>query len=312
MKNVRKYAVIGTGAIGGFYGAKLQRSGIEVHFLLHRDYEYVKQHGLVIESADGNFTLPQVNAYNDVNKIPACDVVLVTLKTTDNFLLPKLLPNLVKDDGVVLVLQNGLNLEPYVADIVGDHRVMGGLCFICSNKIDNGHIHHLDYGQITLGDYAKNYRACGITERMKAIAEDLEKAEISIQLSSDLLLSRWKKLVWNIPFNGLSVVLRTTTDEIMSNFYTRNLAENLMREVVSIASVNQRYISSEFVEKMLIDTEKMKPYSPSMKLDYEAKRPLEIEAIFGNPLKVAQQGSIKAPRIEMIYQQLQFLDHFSH
>ncbi|NES84559.1 MAG: putative 2-dehydropantoate 2-reductase [Moorea sp. SIO2B7] len=304
----RKYAIVGTGAIGGFYGAKLQRSGVDVHFLLNKDYEYVKQHGLVINSADGNFVLPEVNAYNDVSKMPRCDVVIVSLKTTHNYLLPKLLPSLVKNDGVVLVLQNGLNIEVNVADIVGKERVMGGLCFICSNKIAPGYINHLDYGAITLADYADKYNYCGITERMEQIADDFRGAEIPINLETDLLISRWKKLVWNIPFNGLSVVLNTTTNKLMANDYTRKLAEELMNEVVAGASGCDRFISPDFVQKMLDDTVKMKPYSPSMKLDYEAKRSLEVEAIFGNPLREAQNANIPVPRIEMLYQQLKFLD----
>lgn len=304
----RQYAIVGTGAIGGFYGAKLQRSGIDVHFLLHRDYYHVKRHGLVVDSVDGDFYLPYINAYSDVSEMPACDVVIVALKTTSNFLLPKLLPSLVKEDGVVLVLQNGLNIEADVAEIVGGDRVMGGLCFICSNKIKPGHVHHLDYGTITLGDYQENYDPCSITPRMKEIAEEFEKAEIPIQLTEDLQLARWKKLVWNVPFNGLSVVLNAETDALIANEYSRQLAEELMNEVKEAALSCDRHISSDFIQKMLKDTAKMKPYSPSMKLDYEAKRPLEIEAIFGNPLRMAQKANIAVPRIEMLYSQLKFLD----
>ena len=87
----RSYAIIGTGALGGFYGARLQRAGCELHFLLHSDYEHVRQHGLVCESKDGDFTLPKVNAYSDVRDMPKCDVVCVCLKTTQNHLLPQLL-----------------------------------------------------------------------------------------------------------------------------------------------------------------------------------------------------------------------------
>ena len=115
----RTYAILGTGALGGYYGACLQRAGLDVHFLLHSDYEHVCQHGLVIESPDGNFTLPHVNAYSNVAKMPPCDVVVVALKTTQNYLLPEMLPAVVKDDGVVLVLQNGLGIEEEVARIVG-------------------------------------------------------------------------------------------------------------------------------------------------------------------------------------------------
>lgn len=149
----RTYAILGTGALGGFYGAKLQKSGLEVHYLLKSDYQQVRENGLIIESKDGDFTLPQVNAHNNVDKMPPCDVVIISLKTTQNQLLPHLLPPIVKDDGVVLVLQNGLDIEAEVAEIVNNVSIIGGLCFLCANKVASGHIHHLDYGQITLGEY---------------------------------------------------------------------------------------------------------------------------------------------------------------
>ncbi|HEY9696583.1 MAG TPA: putative 2-dehydropantoate 2-reductase [Trichocoleus sp.] len=320
LPNPRTYAVIGTGALGGFYGARLQQAGREVHFLLRSDYEQVRQSGLVVESIDGDFKLPQVNAYRDVSEMPVCDVVIVALKTTQNHSLPRLLPPIVKPGGVVLVLQNGLGIEADVAEIVGADRVMGGLCFLCSNKVAPGWIRHIDYKQITLGDYAAGYQPCGITERMQQITHDFEQASIPIELSADLFLARWKKLMWNIPFNGLSVVLDATTDQMMADEQTRLLSTLLMQEVRAGATActqassasespsTDRTIPADFIQTMLDYTAQMKPYRTSMKLDYDDRRPLEVEAIFGNPLRMAQQAGAELPRVQMLYQQLKFLD----
>lgn len=305
---MRSYAVLGTGALGGYYGACLQRSGLDVHFLLRSDCDRVKTNGLVIESPDDDFTLPQVNAYNDIAKMPQCDVVVVALKTTQNHLLPKLLPPVVKADGVVLVLQNGLGIEAEVAQIVGNERVMGGLCFLCANKVGAGHILHLDYKDITLGEYTPNYLAGGISGRMRQIASDFEGAGIPIKLAEDLLLARWQKLVWNIPYNGLSVILDATTNQLMADTSACNLVEELMREVVLGAQSQDRHIAERFLTQMLDHTAKMKPYRTSMKLDYDQKRPLEVEAIFGNPLNVARLAGVDLPKIATLYQQLKFLE----
>ena len=307
-KGDRRYAILGTGALGGYYGACLQRVGLEVHFLLHHDYQHVREQGLVIESPDGDFTLPYVNAYGDAAKMPACDVVIVALKTTQNHLLPDMLPSVVKDDGVVLVLQNGLGIEQEVAQLVGSKRVMGGLCFLCSNKVGPGHIHHLDYKQITLGEYLPDYQPGGLTQRMRQVADDFERAGIPITLAEDLLLARWQKLVWNIPYNGLSVVLDATTNELMADQYTRSLVEQLMGEVLAGASATNRKISDHFIQTMLDYTEKMTPYRTSMKIDYDERRPLEVEAIVGNPLRVATAAGTDLPLISMLYRQLKFLD----
>jgi 2-dehydropantoate 2-reductase len=300
----RSYAIIGTGALGGFYGARLQHAGCDVHFLLHSDYEHVRQHGLICESKDGDFTLPDVNAYHDVRDMPKCDVVCLCLKTTRNHLLPQLLPPIVKDDGVVLVMQNGLGVEEQVADLVGAERVMGGLCFLCSNKVGPGHIRHLDYGHIGLGEFATR----GVSERMRAIAGDLNRAGIPTELNEDLRIVRWQKLVWNIPYNGLSVVLNATTAELMKNSHTRRLVERIMGEVVADARACGVSLPDGIVAKMLSYTDKMIPYRTSMKIDYDDRSPMELEAIFGNPLRAAEKAGANSPLLEQLYCELKFLD----
>jgi len=295
----RTYAILGTGALGGFYGTRLQRAGLDVHFLLHSDYDHVRQHGLVCESVDGNFTLPHVNAYRDTRDMPRCDVVCVTLKTTQNHLLPALLPPVVKDDSLVILMQNGLGNEDLAAGIVGVHRVAGGLCFLCSNKTGPGHICHLDYGYVRFGNHAS-----GVTDRLRAIAGDFQRAGIEAECVPDLAAARWRKLVWNIPYNGLSVVLNATTERLMRDPHTRTLVEALMREIAPCEPT----ITDELIKKMLRDTDKMKPYKTSMMLDYEAHRPMEIEYIYGNPLRAAKRTGVAVPLLETLYRQLKFLD----
>jgi 2-dehydropantoate 2-reductase len=302
------YAVLGTGALGGFYGARLQQAGATVHFLLRSDYEQVRKRGLIIESPDGNFTLPQMNAYAQADQMPAVDMVVIALKTTQNHLLSQMLPPLLHDHTQVLVLQNGLDIEPQVAEIVGSDRVIGGLCFLCSNKVGPGHIRHLDYKAITLGEYRPGYAAAGIGDRLLKLQQDFEQADIPIELCADLLLARWKKLVWNIPFNGLSVVLNAQTNEMMTNPASRALAIQLMEEVVAGAAAYGRQIDEAFVQRMISHTEHMKPYRTSMKIDFDERRPLEVEAIMGNPWRAARAKGVDLPQIQMLYQQLIFLD----
>ncbi|MDF7797994.1 putative 2-dehydropantoate 2-reductase [Pontiellaceae bacterium B1224] len=304
MQNIHHFSIVGTGAVGGFYGGLLQRAGFDVHFLLNRDYDHVKTAGLRIDSAWGNFNLPQVQAYDDPHKMPRCEVVIVALKTTANAALKDILSHLVQDNGVVLTLQNGLGSEEEIAEWVGAERVLGGLCFLCSNKIAPGHIHHLDYGLITLGEYRADGTAGGITPRIKKIAAQFQQAGIPIQTVEDLPLARWKKLVWNIPFNGLSVVRNVLTDQLMKNPETRLLCETLMQETARAAAACCRPIEPDFIVKMLRDTEKMKPYAPSMKLDFDRGNPMEIEAIYGNPLRVAESVGVPMPETRKLYEQL--------
>lgn len=314
------YAIIGTGAIGGYYGARLQQSGHDVHFLLRSDYEHVRDRGITVESIHGDFALPEVNAYNNTNDIPPVDVAIVALKTTQNFLLPTLLPGL-KPTGAILVLQNGLDIESNIVQQLKEQReslptVLGGLCFICSNKIGSGHIRHTDYGKIVIGAHAESSQPAAPTPLMNRVIADFTRANIEVAVTEDLPMARWQKLVWNVPYNGLSVVLDATTEEMMDSREVRSLITTLMTEVVTLANAwgsnmspnIQRGLAESLITQMLKHTETMPPYRTSMKIDYDARRPLEIEAILGNPLRIAQQLGIAVPAMTMLYQQLVFLN----
>ncbi len=302
----RSYAILGTGAIGGLYGARLHAAGFPVRFLLHRDYEQVRDHGLRVDSIWGDLHLRDLDIYQDAAEMPPADVTIIALKTTQNAVLPQLLPPLVGDRGLVLVLQNGLGGEDEIARMIGD-RVLGGLCFTCSNKIAPGHIHHLDEGKIALGEFRPDGQPSGITDRLNAIATDLETAGIPIDRQADLILARWKKLMWNIPFNGLSAILDAKTDALVADPAIRTLAIELMQEIRAAAAAADRHIPADFIDTMLTTTDAMRPYLTSMKLDLDHDRPLELEAIFGNPIRSAQASGVAMPQTLTLYRQLKFL-----
>ncbi|MFA5689569.1 MAG: putative 2-dehydropantoate 2-reductase [Kiritimatiellales bacterium] len=301
---MKSFAIIGTGGIGGFFGGLLQRGGLEVHFLLHSDYEFVKKNGLTIESAHGDFNLPQVNAYNDPKKMPACDVTLIALKTTQNSLLPGILPHTVKDNGIAISLQNGLGNEEAVASIVGAERTAGGSCFIGSTKMAPGLIRHTDAGQITLGEYRTDGAPAGITPRLQRLGGVMKNAGVNVVLAEDLPLVRWKKLCWNIPFNGTSVVKNALTDELAGNPELRALCLKLMEEVAAGSAAVARPVAPEFLDQMMAYTESMTAYAPSMRVDYDHGRPMEIESIYGAPVRMAGAAGVAMPETEKLYNEL--------
>ncbi len=305
----RRYAIIGAGALGGLYGGMLAKAGFEVHFLLHSDYEHVLKHGWTVESTLGDFHLPSVHAHASIDSMPACDVTILGLKTTLNHLLPDLLPVPTREGGVVLVLQNGLNVEAKTAAIVGAERTLGGCCFLCSNKIGPGHIRHIDYGRIVFGEYDQTHGR-DLT-RAKRICDDLVAARIDANTTADLWTTRWRKLMWNIPFNGLSVALNASTRELIDDPDASELAESIIREVHTAATQCGAVIPEEAIEMTMDHTRDMVPYDSSMRLDYLARRPIEIEAIFGNPLKAAEQHGAEMPRVQMLYRELAFLDRMN-
>lgn len=298
------YAIIGSGALGGYYGARLMHGGAEVHFLLHSDYEHVAKHGWVVESTQhDDIALPNVHAYRAVADMPRCDVVIVGLKSTSNALLPELLPAVVKDDGCVLTLQNGLGPEDDAAAVAGPDRVLGGLCFLCSNKVGPGHIRQDRFDHIKLGEFATR----GVSTRMQRIADDFEAGSVRVKLAEDLDAARWEKLVWNVPYNGLAAVHGVDCSVLMAKH--EPVVADLMFEVVSAAkAVVGHTIPGAFVETMLNNTRNMDAYRPSMQIDCEMGRPMEVEAIYGEPVRRAEEAGCAVPKMRELYEQLKVLD----
>lgn len=310
------FAVLGVGAVGGLYGGLLARQGYEVHFLARSDFQRISSCGLKVDTPLGDFHL-QPSVYHDVKSMPQVDCVIVSWKTTANHHLPALLDHFKLSKPVVMVLQNGLNIESTAAEIVGSESVMGGCCFLCSNRIGPGHIRHLDYGRIAVGRYldpvtrsvsSESSLPSPLSPRMLAVVHALRETGIEIQIADSLAEIRWKKLAWNIPFNGLSVVLSADTAEIMSDAQSCKLAEELMEEVSQSADACGVVVGRDHIDKMLTDTRVMVPYASSMLLDFQHRRPMEVEAIFGNPLRAALAAGYHPRRIEMLYRQLKFID----
>jgi 2-dehydropantoate 2-reductase len=303
------YAVIGTGALGGYYGGLLARNGNDIHFLMRTDADHVRVHGLRVDSKNGDFVIPSVHAYKRVEEMPKCDFIIVALKSTQNEVLKELLPYVMHDQSYAVVLQNGLHVEASTESIVGKGRVMGGCCFLCSNKVGPGHIRHLDYGTILLGPYLGMDGKSPAVPRpvVESVIRDFSAASITIEGTDSLQMARWKKLMWNIPFNGLSVVLNASTDQIMQTPASRRLAEATMREVREAAMACGESIPESHVDMLMDHTDKMVPYDSSMRLDSLAGRPMEIQAIFGNPLVAAKHAGFSAKIVQTIHDQLLFL-----
>lgn len=303
MKKLR-YGVIGTGGIGGFYGGMLAHWGQEVHFLFHSDFEHVRNHGLSVDSVFGDFHLENVNAYQRTEDMPVCDVVLVGLKTTSNDLLKTLLPPLLGKNTTVILIQNGLGNEGRLAADFPDLSIAGGLGFICSGKFGPGHIVHSEHGRISIGSYQSDTKF--VLEQVRA---DFEASGVPCELSDDLSTSRWKKLVWNVPYNGLTVVMNALTSQLMASPATYQLCNDLMLEVIGAANACGVKIGENFAQVMLEYTLGMKPYATSMKLDFDFKRPMEIDAIYTAPLEAAEKAGFNMPKVRMLEQQLRLIQN---
>lgn len=307
-----KIAVVGCGAVGSYYGARLSMVGHKVHFLLRSDYEVVKQNGVQVLTADGDFTVhPQ--AARDPKEIGAVDLVIIGLKATANSRFADLIHPLVDANTAILTLQNGLGNEEQLAAIFGKEKVLGGLCFVCLNRIAPGKIQHIAHGTIVMGEFDRP-----ALPRTHKIAEAIQQSGVPCKVTDNLAQAHWEKLVWNIPFNGLGVAGAAgyeavvsghvdaakklgpcvTTDILLADSKWENLVRELMMETIRAAQGLGLPVKDSAAQKQIDRTREMGAYRASTLIDFERGQELELDALFFEPLRQAQKVAVKTPRLE--------------
>lgn len=299
-----RIAVVGAGAIGGYYGAKLANAGRDVHFLMRGDLRERRRAGLRIRGKAENIRLAKLNCYNTTMEIGPCDLVLIALKATSNADLPEIIPPLLHERTMLLTLQNGLGNEEFLAAHFGAERVLGGLCFVCLNRVSPGVIEHYDVGRVVLGEYG-GYPL----PRTHDVSWEFKRAGVVCSVAENLGLERWRKLVWNIPFNGLSVTADgIDTAAILADEELRATALALMDEVIAAANRCGFPLPTDVALDQMKRTATLGAYKPSTLIDFEAGRPLEIEAIWGEPLRRATAAGAQMPELERLHQRLKQIE----
>ena len=230
--------------------------------------------------------------------------MLIGLKTTANAALATLLPALVGRETALLTLQNGLGNEEQLAELFGPERVLGGLCFVCLNRVAPGLIHHAAHGDIILGEFGRPPLL-----RTAEYAESVSRRRRSLPVTEDLARAHWEKLLWNVPFNGLGVAGAAgypavmsgqltagqalspclTTDQLLADSRWLALVRELMGEVITAAAALGVFPSPRLIEERIEKTRLMGAYRASTLVDFERGQPLELESLFLAPLRRAHR-----------------------
>jgi len=284
-------AVVGSGAIGLYYGGRLAAAGEDVRFLVRSDFEALKTHGLAVESVHGDFALPQLRIETSAGDIGPVDLVIVAWKATANPHLGNVLPVLLHEKTQVLTLQNGLGNCESIAEIVGPERVLGGQCFVCINRISPGLVRHSAGGRVTLGEWRP-----GVPGRAAEVAKRFKAAGIPASAVDALEQIQWEKLIWNIPFNGLSVAEGgVTTDALLASAETENEIRQLMAEVVAAGRALGHELSDDLIDFNIERTRPMGPYRTSSMIDFVEGREVEVGPIWREPLRRALAAGVPMP-----------------
>ncbi len=296
----KKIAIVGAGSIGLYYGARLAGAGHDVHFLMRAGLEEAQRDGIRVYSKAGDLHLSAPKVYATPEAIGPVDLVIIGVKATANAALENLLPPLLKDDTALLTLQNGLGNEEFLAARFGVGRVLGGLCFVCLNRRTPASVDHIGHGTLSLGEYLRTPQ-----ERTQAIGAALREGGIEVDVVENLAAERWRKLVWNVPFNGLSVAEGgVTVDALLTDPRTEAECRALMAEVIAIAAAEGHTIRPGYIDFQIQRTLPMGAYRPSTMIDWLAGHELEITPIWGEPLRRARAAGVAAPHLTALYEKL--------
>jgi 2-dehydropantoate 2-reductase len=286
-----RIAIVGSGAIGLYYGGRMAAGGEDVRFLARSDFAAISSRGLTVESVHGDFALPQVKAFRTSEEIGPVDLVVVSWKATANHLLDTTLPPLLHEGTQVLTLQNGLGNCESIAAITGPERVLGGLCFVCINRVAPGLVRHTAGGRMSIGEWRP-----GIPGRADEVARRFKAAGIPASAVPSIERAQWEKLIWNIPFNGLSVARGgVTTDVLLASSETEDEIRALMSEVVRAARALGHDLGDDLIDFNIERTRPMGAYRTSSMIDFTEGREVEIGPIWREPLRRAEAAGVAMP-----------------
>ena len=292
-----KIAIVGAGAVGGYYGCMLAHKGYDVHFLARSDFDAVSKHGYEVRQAETSFSIYPAQVHSDSHAIGVCDLVIVAVKTTANDKLEAILRPLLGKNTYVVTLQNGMGNVENLAQFMPVEHIVGGLCFVCINRTAPGVIENYLPGQVHLGEICESGR-----EATAEIVTMLSESGVKTVHTRSFEESQWRKLCWNIPFNGLAIAGGgITTDLILKSAPLKEHVWALMREVQKAACKAGIDIPDDYLQYQFKLTEPMGAYKPSSLIDYLEGRDVEVESIWGEPFRKGDSLGISMPHLQSLY-----------
>jgi len=297
--------LVGTGAVGGYYGARLSQAGARVSALCRSDYDLVKKNGIAIRSVSGDYHFtPEkvVRAVDECRSEP--DYIIVATKVLPEINIPDTIRKKVFPKTSIVLLQNGIDIEEPVASAFPENELISAIAFISVSRPEYGLIEHRDYGSIRLGRYPS-----GSSEKIELLAGLFRKGGVPCEIDSDIVTARWRKLMWNAPFNPISVLAGgADTREMAESAPALMLARKVMEEIRTLAEKSGHPLPPSIIDGVIESALSMTPSKTSMLQDYELKRPMEVEAILGNAVRIARRYDVHVPHLDSLYGLLSLVD----
>lgn len=291
--------VIGAGAVGGYYGARLSESGANVTFLVrNRRKEQIEQNGLIVQSVNGDYHLRTPNLETDVRNITECDLVILAVKGYHLQGTLETLDYLVKKGAFILPLLNGYEHYLVLQNKYGKERVLGGVCFIISTLNKKGHIIHTSKNdQMFFGTLHPNQ-----TKVCNELSAYTSKANFTDKYADNILYYIWRKYAFIVAYSGMTTASRKPIGAVRENEASMKIYQDVALEMERLASAYGISLGDRFKE---IVTEQIMqlPYesTSSMHQDLKKSLPLEVDHLQGGALRLAVGKGLKMPKTETLY-----------
>ena len=297
-----RFAILGSGAVGGYFGAKLARAGQDVTFIARGAHlEAIRTRGLAVKSAKlGDFVV-QARAESDTAKIGPVDVVIVSVKAYDNATALPMLKPMIGPDTTVLTLQNGVDSTDDVAAIAGEQHVLGGTTYVATALEAPGLIVQTGVHRSII--FGEVFRDRGrITPRVQAIADALAGADIQTTAVADARIPIWDKYVYLAAFSGFTGATRLAIGHIWKFPHVREMFYACSREIAAIAKAEGVEISANRFETLEEYMTNLPPTTrSSLLIDLEQGKRIEVEALQGAAVRRAAKHGVAVPIVSTLY-----------
>ncbi|STY28505.1 Probable 2-dehydropantoate 2-reductase [Legionella wadsworthii] len=302
-------SVIGSGAVGKFYGGLFVLAGCHVSYLERSDYLILQERNYYeIELPNGQILkITPSQVVKNYMQLPKSDIILVALKTTENSILKEILPCILKPESKILMLQNGIGNEEFLSTFIKNHSIVCGVTTIGATRINPGHVQIKHFGELKLAPFANNTISdCDFIKQHLCTNLSPELCP-TVQFFENHRVLRWTKLLWNTTFSSLSLVFNTSVDKLSLLEKYQSIVRAMMHEVSSVAKKDGAEIENT-IDALIDITKGLKEYYPSMYYDLKQGKPIESEYIVSNVIDYGLSRGCHIPYLSLIYQKLKLLE----
>jgi 2-dehydropantoate 2-reductase len=296
-----KFCIVGSGAVGGYYGAKLARAGHEVTFIARGAHlRAIRDTGLSIKSTLGDFTV-QAPAEERADQVPPVDVAIFAVKTYSNRDALPLLKAVLRDRGVALTLQNGVDSVDEVGDFVGHARVLGGSTYVAAALTAAGVIEQTGtHRRIVFGEASKG--SSELSDRVREIHQAFENADIISEPVADARIPIWEKFCYLAPFAAFTGSARVPIGPIWSDWMSKHMLMAGFAEVEAVARAEGVDLPADVVARIEAYMDSIPPTTRSSLLtDLQQGKPIEVEALAGSVVRRGAKRQIPTPIMSALY-----------